>query len=91
MENPQENRDFVLLGIKYEAAKVGGVSEAALAVIEKQIVSEAGEEWETHPMIVQGRNAVRDEHDLPRLGETTPRSTAPQPTRRSFMRRIFGS
>lgn len=90
MERNEGDRDFVLLGIKYEAARVGGVGEDVLAKIEQQITADAGEGWETHPMIVRGRNAVREEHELPRLGETSRRSSAPQPVQRSLINRILG-
>lgn len=83
------DRDFVLLGIKYEAAKVGGLEGAALAKIENEIRAEAGESWETDPTVLRGRNAVRAEHGLPRIGEPA-RSAAPPPARRSVLRRILG-
>lgn len=83
------NRDFVLLGIKYEAAKVGGLDETSLAAIVNDIQAEVGESWETDPTVLRGRNAVRAEHGLPRIGEPM-RSPAPPPARRSVLRRILG-
>jgi hypothetical protein len=82
------DRDFVLLGIKYEAARVGGVDEAGLARIKAQIRDEAGEGWEEHPMVVRGRDAVRAEHGLPPLGR--PREPGTPPARRSLLGRLFG-
>jgi len=83
------DRDFVLLGIKYEAARVGGVGEAALAEIARQIHSEVGDGWETHPMVLRGRNAVREEHGLPGLSEPGHRPVS-SPARRSLLGRLFG-
>jgi len=37
----------VLLGIKYEAARIGDVGEAVLASIEEQIRREVGDGWES--------------------------------------------
>jgi hypothetical protein len=85
------DKDFVLLGIKYEAAILGGVEEAALTRIEEQIRAEAGDSWKSHPMIVRGRNAVRAEHGLGSLGEPPRESTKDTgPGRRSVWRRLFG-
>lgn len=85
------DRNFVLLGIKYEAAVLGGVDEAGLASIEEQIQAEAGDDWSTDPMIVRGRNAVRTEHGLAPLGAPAKR---PPPGsgrgKRPLWRRIFG-
>lgn len=67
------DRDRILLGIKYEAAVVGGVGADALVGIERQVAAEVGEGWRADPAILHGRNAVRDEHGLPRLGEPAPR------------------
>jgi hypothetical protein len=85
------NRSFVLLGIKYEAAKLGGVDKDGLAKIEEQIRAEAGDSWTSNPIIVRGRNAVRVEHGLGLLGET-PREPAKDtgPARTSLWRRLFG-
>jgi len=85
------DRNFVLLGIKYEAAKLGGVDEDGLAKIEEQIRTEAGDSWTSNPIIVRGRNAVRAEHGLGLLGET-PREPAKDtgPARTSLWCRLFG-
>jgi hypothetical protein len=86
------DKDFVLLGIKYEAAILGGVEGVALARIEEQIQAEVGDSWESHPMIVRGRNAVRAEHGLGPLGEPPRESTKDTgPGRRSLWRRLFGN
>lgn len=62
------NKDFILLGIKYESARIAGVDAAALENIAGQLRDEAGEDWESDPMIARGRNAVRQEHGLDKLG-----------------------
>lgn len=67
-----EDRDRILLGIKYEAAVVGGVEGDALARIEEQVESEAGGGWRDDPLVMRGRNAVRAEHGLPGIGEPAP-------------------
>ena len=84
------DRNFVLLGIKYEAAMLGGVEEAGLAVIEEQIRAEVGDSWASNPMVVRGRNAVRAEHGLSPLGEKQERPTEPAPPKRPLWRRFFG-
>ncbi len=91
MAREPEDRGFVLLGIKYEAATLGGVDETGLARIAEQIRAEAGASWTTHPMIVRGRNAVRAEHGLAPLG-TPPRETArgSEPSGRRLWRKLFG-
>ena len=91
MAREQEDRGFVLLGIKYEAATLGGMDESGLARIEEQIRAEAGDSWTTHPMIVRGRNAVRAEHALAPLG-APPRepSRNTEPAGRLLWRRLFG-
>jgi hypothetical protein len=58
----------VLLGIKYEAAKMGEVGDDALAGIEEQMKREVGEGWASDDEVLRGRNAVRREHSLPSLG-----------------------
>lgn len=68
----EENRDFILLGIKYESARIAGVGEAALETIAGQLREEVGEDWETDPMVVRGREAVRREHGLESPGEKPP-------------------
>ena len=91
MDREPEDRGFVLLGIKYEAAALGGMDEAGLARIEEQIQAEAGDSWTTHPMIIRGRNAVRAEHRLAPLG-AVPREAARgvEPAERPLWRRLFG-
>jgi hypothetical protein len=85
------DKNFVLLGIKYEAATLGGVGESALASIEAQIRAEVGDSWAEHPMIIQGRNAVRAEHGLSSLDGPPQGSTRDAgPTRHSVWRRLFG-
>lgn len=84
-----DDKNFVLLGIKYEAAVLGGVDEAGMARIEEQIRTEAGDDWSESPMVVQGRNAVRAEHGLPPLG-APPKRPAQSPVKRSLWRRMFG-
>jgi hypothetical protein len=85
-----EDRGFVLLGIKYEAAVLGGVDEAGLTKIENQIRTEAGDSWATHPMIVRGRNAVRAEHGLAPLDAPREPAKGNAPTERPLWRRLFG-
>jgi hypothetical protein len=81
----------VLLGIKYEAARIGDVDDDTLARIEKQIREEVGEGWESDDRVIRGRNAVRREHGLPGLGEPGDRpSPTPRP-RRPLWRRLLGS
>ena len=91
MAREPEDRDFALLGIKYEAAALGGMDESGLARIEEQIRAEAGDSWTTHPMIVRGRNAVRAEHALAPL-VAPPREPArdSEPTEHPLWRRLFG-
>ncbi len=86
-----DDKNFVLLGIKYEAAILGGVDEAGLAKIVEQIRAEAGDGWSEIPMVVRGRNAVRAEHGLPPLGAPPrqPPSDA-TPANQSLWRRLFG-
>ncbi len=85
------DKNFVLLGIKYEAATLGGVGESARASIEAQIRAEVGDSWAEHPMIIQGRNAVRAEHGLSPLGAPANRPP-PEPgrTKPSLWRKVFG-
>lgn len=83
------NRDFVLLGIRYEAARVAGLGDAALENLAEGIRAEAGEGWEKDPTIMRGRNAVREEHGLPRIGGP-PEGPAPAPVRRPLLRRLLG-
>jgi hypothetical protein len=80
----------VLLGIKYEAARIGGVGEDALAAIEEQMKREVGEAWASDEGVLRGRNAVRREHGLPGLGEPGDRPAAPATSaRRPLWRRLF--
>ena len=79
-----------MLGIKYEAARIGGVDEAALATIEKQITREVGEGWRSDEQIIRGRNAVRREHGLPGLGEPGDGPSPPPKARRPLWRRVLG-
>jgi hypothetical protein len=91
VDREPEDRGFLLLGIKYEAAKLGGVDETNLAKVEGQIQAEAGDSWASNPMVVRGRNAVRAEHGLAPLG-APPREPArgAGPARSPLWRRLFG-
>ncbi len=91
MAREPEGRCFVLLGIKYEAAALGGVDEAGLARIEEQIRDEAGDSWASNKQVIRGRNAVRMEHNLAPLGAPPrePLSNA-ESTGRPLWRRLFG-
>jgi hypothetical protein len=80
----------VLLGIKYEAARIAEVGQDTLGNIEEQIRREVGDAWESDDRVLRGRNAVRREHGLPGLGEPGDRpSPAPDPIR-PLWRRLFG-
>jgi hypothetical protein len=79
----------VLLGIKYEAARIGEVSDDALAGIKEQMKREVGERWASDDEVLRGRNAVRREHGLPGIGGP---GNAPAPasdTRRPIWRRLL--
>ena len=92
MGKEPEDRGFVLLGIKYEAAALGGVDEAGLARIEEQIRAEAGEYWVTNPMVIRGRNAVRAEHGLVPLDGSRREPVKDGHTGvRPLWRRLFGN
>ena len=80
----------MLLGIKYEAAKISDVGQAALAAIEEQITREVGEGWRSDEQVLRGRNAVRREHGLPGLGEPGERPSPDRGMQRPLWRRIFG-
>ena len=80
----------MLLGIKYEAAKIGEVGDATLAGIEEQIKREVGKNWESDDRVIRGRNAVRREHGLPGLGEPGDRPPSAPVPRRPLWRRLFG-
>jgi hypothetical protein len=80
----------VLLGIKYEAARIAEVGQDTLGNIEEQIRREVGDAWESDDRVLRGRNAVRREHGLPGLGEPGDRpSPAPDPIR-PLWHRLFG-
>ena len=79
-----------MLGIKYEAARIGGVGEAALATIEEQITREVGADWRSDEQIIRGRNAVRREHGLTGIGESGDRPSPPAEVRRPLWRRVLG-
>jgi hypothetical protein len=80
----------VLLGIKYEAARIGDVGEVALAGIEDQMRREVGDGWESDDRVIRGRNAVRREHGLPGLGESDDRPSPGKGPIRSLWRRLIG-
>ncbi len=79
----------MLLGIKYEAAKLGNVDDHALAGIEEQMKREVGEDWASDDQVLRGRNAVRREHGLLGLGEPGDRPSPTVVTRRPLWRRLF--
>jgi hypothetical protein len=81
----------VLLGIKYEAARIGEVDEAALAGIEEQIRREVGDGWESDERVIRGRNAVRREHGLPAFGEAGDRPSPTTDPMRPLWRRLARS
>jgi len=89
LETTIGDRDSVLLGIKYEAARLGGVDEAGLAIIEEQIRTEVGDSWESDAMVLRGRDAVRKEHGLSRLGGL-PQRLSDGPGRLPLWRRLLG-
>ena len=79
----------MLLGIKYEAAKIGEVGDDALAGIEEQIKREVGEDWAWDDEVLRGRNAVRREHGLPGLGGPGDRPIPSAVTRLPLWRRLL--
>jgi hypothetical protein len=79
----------VLLGIKYEAARLGDVGDDALAGIEEQMEREIGEGWASDEEVLRGRNAVRREHGLPGLGEPGDRPAQTLDVRRPLWRRLL--
>jgi hypothetical protein len=79
----------VLLGIKYEAARMGEVSDEALAGIEEQMKREVGEGWASDDEVLRGRNAVRREHGLPGIGGPGNGSAPASDTRRPLWRRLL--
>ena len=84
------DRDIALLGVKYEAAVVGGLQGAALEKISAQIASELGDDWESDANVVHGRNAVRREHDLPPIGGVPEPSPPVTAAGTPLWRRVFG-
>jgi len=80
----------VLLGIKYEAARIGEVGDETLAGIEEQMKEEVGEDWESDDQVLRGRNAVRREHGLPGLGEPGDRPSPTTCVKRPLWRRLLG-
>ena len=79
----------MLLGIKYEAARIGEVGDAALAGIEEQMKMEVGEDWASDDEVLRGRNAVRREHGLPGLGGPGDGPAPASDAGRSLWRRIL--
>ena len=84
------SNNSVLLGIKYEAARISEVDDEALAGIEEQIKREVGNGWESDDRVLRGRNAVRREHGLPGLGEPGDRPSPAIDSIRPLWRRLFG-
>jgi hypothetical protein len=66
------------------------VDEARLSGIAAEIREEVGEGWESDPELVEGRNAARTEHGLPRLGEAPERGQHRESRRRPWYRRLLG-
>ena len=85
-----EDKNSLLLGIKYEAARLGGVEGEPLRTIEEQLQAEVGEGWQSDEQVLKGRNAVRDEHDLPPVGETERRPVPGPREPRPLWRRVLG-
>ena len=83
------SKNSVLLGIKYEAARIGEVNGDALAGIEEQMKREVGEGWASDDEVLRGRNAVRREHGLPGLGGPGDRPTPSSEGRRPLWRRLL--
>ena len=79
----------MLLGIKYEAARIGEVSDDVLAGIEEQMKKEVGEGWASDEEVLRGRNAVRREHGLPGLGVPGGRPVPASEIRRPLWRRLL--
>jgi len=65
------------------------VDEAGLAAIEGQIRTEVGEGWESDAMVLRGRDAVRQEHGLPKIGGLPQRPSGGL-ERRPLWRRLLG-
>ena len=85
------SKNSVLLGIKYEAARIGEVGDDALAGIEEQMNREVGEGWASDEQVIRGRNAVRREHGLPGLGEPGDRPSPTTDPRSLLWRRLARS
>ena len=79
----------MLLGIKYEAAKIGEVGDDALAGIIEQMKREVGESWASDDEVLRGRNAVRREHGLSGLGGPGDRPTPSAGGRLPLWRRLL--
>lgn len=58
--------------------------------IEAQLRDEVGEGWETDAEVLKGRNATRQEHGLPPVGETKAHPGPENTARRPLWRRMFG-
>lgn len=88
MSQAGSDKNELLLGIKYEAARLGGVGDESLASIADQARHEIGAEWDSDEGFVAGRDAVRVERGLERLGgEPKPPSAS---ARGPWYRRLFG-
>jgi hypothetical protein len=85
-----EDKNSLLLGIKYEAAKLGGLEGGPLWAIREQLADEVGEGWESDGEVLRGRNAVRGEHGLPPIGATEKVQAPETPGRRPLWRRVLG-
>ena len=55
----------MLLGIKYEAARIGEVGEAALSGIEEQIKREVGDDWESMTPLTRADAIAAEADELP--------------------------
>ncbi len=85
-----EDKNSLLLGIKYEAAKLGGVEGESLRAIEEQLKNEVGGGWGSDEQVLAGRNAVRREHGLPGIGEPERPPSPASSERRPLWRRVLG-
>jgi len=86
-----QSKNSVLVGIKYEAARIGNVDNDALAGIEEQMKREVGDSWDSDDRVIRGRNAVRREHGLPGLGKPGDRPSPITGLRRPLWRRLARS
>jgi hypothetical protein len=66
------------------------VDEAGLSRIAAEIREEVGQSWESDPELVEGRNAARAEHGLPRLREAPEGGQPRESRRRPWYRRLLG-